>query len=403
MDIEDTIILHYSIPESRGGESRYKESVNWGALIRMALFHDVFPSIYKNFENEGWKGVPHNRVKQFHSLWKEHIARHIILVDELKSILGLFEKEGIKTVPLKGYLMGAMCYPDDILRAFKDIDIWVSPQDMPRAKMLLEGEGYVPVPYKSFETEAENKYNTPFYRYLPCNKRICVELHWKLAYFRDYSGVPERKCWKNCQRTLIYGNEFFTLLPEDLFIYLIVKIHATRYIYLKKFVDLYQFLACYESTLDWEYIRGELKEMGMINNFLFALSTMRMLFKESFKGKSQINSVKCTKRAKGSVRVYMFEKLINPVTILHGRYDSDLRHAFSLLLNDNFRDSIASFMRVLFPSRGGIAHRYKILPGSHKVYMYYLFNPIFIIYRLIRGFTVRSWGEINVKAIFLHD
>jgi hypothetical protein len=96
------------------------------------------------------------------------------------------------------------------------------------------------------------------------------------------------------------------------------------------------------------------------------------------------------KPAMGFLRFYLLSHIFNRQTILSGKYSRDLRQGFCLLLYDRLSQSITSPLRVLFPSAEGIAARYKLLPHSRKIYLYYCLNPFLIIYWLLRGLVVKS-------------
>jgi len=337
MTIEEQIILQYAIPRtpsnqedapclhgeeikrqrqadgSRIDRDRISVPVNWDQVLELALFHDVFPSVYRNLEDTGWREVPEDAVRKFREKWHEHLARNLILSHEMDRILELFARGGVKAIPLKGIFLARMLYPDTILRSFNDLDIWVRPSDAKRAGELLQQIGYeLRFGNNGQSYSAENEYSIPFHRYFP-HTRIYVDLHWSLAKSRDYPAIPEERWWQQAREGRISGQgsstrnfskqspseqrssdrgssdqmvsdqDFsgqcpFLLAPEDLFIYLTIQIHASAYCYLKHFVDIYQFLSRWGDQLDCKYIYQTARDIGIVNNLFFVLLTVRNLF-----------------------------------------------------------------------------------------------------------------------------
>lgn len=183
------------------------------------------------------------------------MARNIILFDELNNVLELFAKEAVKAIPLKGPILAGMLYPEATLRSFNDLDIWIRPKDMKKAGDLLQQVGY----RQEFSVDQryfpENDCHIVYGRYLTHGRRIRVELHWGLAKSRDYAKIPHERWWRRAEKVWIKYQKYFSLASEDMLIYLTIHMHSSSYIYLKQFVDLYQFFIHWGERLDWEYIQ----------------------------------------------------------------------------------------------------------------------------------------------------
>jgi len=299
-------------------QDRVLVPVNWDRVLELALFHDVFPSVYRRLDNTGWLAVPEEAVRKFRKNWHQHLARNLILSHEMDRVLELFAKGGVKAVPLKDIFLARLLYSNITLRSFHDLDIWIRPSDTERAGDLLQQIGYEPR-FTAAEQNysAENEYSIPFHRYLQ-HMRIYVDLHWSLAKSRDYPAIPEEHWWRQAReisisdqssitrnfsnqrssdQSSIYsgssdqnsndqsfsnknssGQRCFLLAPDDLLIYLTIQIHASTYCYLKHFIDIYQLLIRWGDRLDCRYIYHTAREMGMVNNLLFVLLTVRNLF-----------------------------------------------------------------------------------------------------------------------------
>ncbi|HUU41749.1 MAG TPA: nucleotidyltransferase family protein, partial [Desulfatiglandales bacterium] len=238
MTIEEHIVLQYALPRFNREDASWwwceevgcQGQVNWDRVLELALFHDVLPSVYRNLEDTGWLAVPDDAVRKFREKWHQHLARNLILSHELDRVLELFAKRRVKAIPLKGVLLAGLFYPDITLRSFSDLDIWVRPMDLKEAGEILRQTGYEPRFTLDQDYTADRDYSVEnvcdilFHRCLPQGSRIGIELHRCLAKPRDYPAIPEEKWWHQAQEVRINGQLYFSLAPEDMLIYLALKI-----------------------------------------------------------------------------------------------------------------------------------------------------------------------------------
>jgi len=405
LTIEEQIILQYAVPHhldkdpflslARKAPERWNK-VNWDQVLELALSHDVFPAVYQHLEKSGWEQIPDESVAKFRRQWGQHLARNIILSDELNRILGLFDREGIKAIPLKGVLLAGLFYPEISLRSFSDLDIWVRAADISRAGQILKQIGYREWFHLNGGGPIENVCDLLFYRRLPSGPRISVELHHGLLKTRDYPAIPEEKWWHQAQEVWVSGQHYFSLAPADMLMYLTIKIHDSAYCYLKQFIDLHQLLIFWGHKLDWGYIFQTAQKARILNNLFFVLFTLEHLFGPTDSFPALYRQVK---PPMGSWRIHLLEHILNRQTIIRGRYGRDLRKGFCLLLNDRLADSITSTLRVFFPSTRAICARYLIMPHSKRFYLYYGLNPLLIIYWLLRGLVVKSRDGDGLGAL----
>lgn len=391
MDIEEQIVLRGALPDWEEHQVAWLDKVlgdqreiQWGRVIELALFHEVFPSIYLHLKNLGWRIVPEAEVKRFHELWQRHLARNIILVEELNRLLALLAEEGVKVVILKGIILAGKFYPNLVARSFNDLDLWVRPEDMERVGKILRANGFESRVSYNLTKPIENDYATAFYKCFPKAGRIYIDLHWRLGKLRDYKMIPEDAWWEKALRVDINEQQYWSLAPEDMLIYLSMQIHASNYMHLKHFVDLHQFFI-FENNyrLNWDYIHRTAQDMGILINFYFMLLTTSRLF--------QLPDNVPVIRPKGRrLRLYFLNRLLNPQTIIQGRYGRDLRQGFCLLLQDRPINSVLSSLKILFPSRGALAARYRLWPQSKTIYLYYLLNPFLVLYWVIRGLIIKA-------------
>jgi hypothetical protein len=89
-------------------------------------------------------------------------------------------REGIPAAPLKGALLGEEIYGDPGLRPSADIDLLVSPEDLPRALKLLERRGYEP----SRERPWMNGLPLLHHALEPRQEGLpTIEVHWRIHWY----------------------------------------------------------------------------------------------------------------------------------------------------------------------------------------------------------------------------
>jgi hypothetical protein len=72
----------------------------------------------------------------------EHTRRNLLRTGELLRLLNLFAAQGVRFVPFKGPTLAAYAYGNLALRQFVDLDLLLTPADLPRARELLTQQGY---------------------------------------------------------------------------------------------------------------------------------------------------------------------------------------------------------------------------------------------------------------------
>jgi hypothetical protein len=148
-------------------------------------------------------------------------ARHNFrLLDELLTILKLFESNGIEVAPFKGPTLAILVYGNLGFREFSDLDILVRPDNVIKAKNLLCSIGYQPeiqLAGARLEHFIQSQHELLFRREADGNM---VELHWKIdsKYFSFSLNVQD--VWMRLKPVTIAGTTVMTLAREDLLLYL---------------------------------------------------------------------------------------------------------------------------------------------------------------------------------------
>lgn len=391
----------------------------WDSIIDISIFHGIMPLIYDALNKLAWYKIPKETIAKFQKLWQSHIARNIILFSEFDRLYASFSENSIDAIPLKGAFWARLLYPDENLREFNDFDFLIKPEDIKTAYAMLYAIGYRSSGSTDIGSEPENSRNIPFYKQLPCSKRVLLELHWRLGYSKDYT-FPLKQWWLNAIKIKTNGaaSSYHSFSMEDTLHYMTVNMHASRYMYLKLFVDLRQFLIINKGILDWNYIEKTIKKSGHFNNFCYAVIITGRLFPcidqnnidqdnselspqtlshptsaHSILAKSSqtnptsdhsssTHSVLVSLKLSGKARA--LQKILGRREILQGKYSGDARYLFLMLvINDRTSAILKSLIKNIFPSFSAVADRHSLRRNSAAKYFLYILTPFYSIFRLL--------------------
>ncbi len=237
-----------------------QKKLDWMALIRLAMRHEVMPLLYRSLQQVCPDSVPENILGPLRARYEVQAAKAQRLAEELARILPLFEAHGIPAVPYKGPALAQRLYGDLSLREFGDLDIMIHERDVPRAEDLIRRLGYELEGLKDTGTLAE---------YVRTNRELKfnrsdgtrLELHWRFAL--------RLACVKHDPERFLQRFEVIRLagaqapsLPLEVY-FLILSLHATKHKWrqLKLICDIAEILG--HAELDWRYVVREADDLGL--------------------------------------------------------------------------------------------------------------------------------------------
>ena len=240
-----------------------EKDVDWIALIRLAMRHEVMPLVYRNLQQVCPDSVPENIFEPLRTRYEAQAAQARRHAEELVRILPLFADHGISAVPFKGPALAQRLYGDLSLREFSDLDILILERDLPRAQDLIRRYGYE----FRFSVEDTDKLAEYIRTNLDCelvfynSDGMRLEMHWRFA--RRFACVqhdPERFL-QRCETIWLAGAQVPSLPLEVYF--LILSLHATKHKWqqLKLICDIAEILG--HADLDWKYVLREADDLGL--------------------------------------------------------------------------------------------------------------------------------------------
>ena len=189
---------------------------------------------------------------------KGKAIRKVILMDlERKAVLEKLDEAGIWYMPLKGSVLKEL-YPRVGMRQMADNDILYDASRSEDVREIMESLGFTTVMY------VKNQYNHDHYDKEPvCN----FEMHRALF----PPSAPEKLFlyYLNVRDRLVKdeGNGFgYHFTDEDFYLYMIAheyKHYSGGGTGLRSLLDTYLYLNKYGETLNWDYLSGELEQLGL--------------------------------------------------------------------------------------------------------------------------------------------
>lgn len=263
-----------------GGVPAYESfsSINGEELFNLALQQNVSSFLYPTLNKHREYIILD---EQFMHLWNETTlimaTRQISLIYGIRTILDLFNTNGIPAISLKGLVLKQL-YPQPELRNMGDLDLFIDEINMQKSIELLATHGYHPNSYDL---------NNPEYMHIEMRKlgSISVELHRTLWHPTKMKKRNNQlwfdHIWANKRLLEIEGFQYTALSPEDELINLVV--HLARHLMysrenLQQLCDIVLFINTYRHMLDLEYLDQTLISMDLFDFYQYLLLTCHLFF-----------------------------------------------------------------------------------------------------------------------------
>lgn len=278
---------------------------------------------------------------------------------ELAAVLRALSEAGLSAVAFKGAALAFGVYADPAFRTMGDLDLWVTAQEMERARQVLESRGYKsfclpgrpPALMVLFEGEIGLWSVKP--------DRGWVELHWgiyqgewlrRVANVSDLSPVRLRAISTN-----LAGEPTRVLAPEDAIIQSAVHTavnHQLSMFALRALIDVA--VMVHASMIDWSAVVQRARELRVATAVWLVLSLAVDLagLNEATEAVRQLQP--------SILRSRMIHWFANAETVVEMRNlsVSRWRYVYLLLLVDRVRDAFKLIGRTLWPEREWLELRY---------------------------------------------
>lgn len=252
--------------------------LDWRHLLAIANRNGLSPLLFRNLQLADDSIVP----KQvFAELWSRHrlLQRHNKeMLDELTTILRVFESCGIAAIPYKGPMLALQVYGDLALREFSDLDLLLKPVDILRAKEALHSIGYEPEFVLTPAVEGQLlRAHAHYHLMLSCESRnMLVELHWKTDAEFPVERSDDAKWWAGLGTTRLGDAEVRCFAPRELL--LVLCLHGSKHHWasLGWLVDVAELIR-QQPELDWSWILARAEALHAGRRLALGLHLLRRM------------------------------------------------------------------------------------------------------------------------------
>jgi len=243
-----------------------RPELRWDRVFEQASYHRVLPALYRALE--GRPEVPASIQSALRARYLRHCQRVMRFSAELATILECFKVQGIPVIAQKGPALGHWLYADSAMREFGDLDLLVTPSNVPGAVHVLRDLGYEK--NLQLSPRQEKAYLQSGYEYVFGRGREpnLVELQWNLLPGFYAVDVNIDKLFARSQQLEFNGCRARVLGPEEQMIFLCI--HAAKHQW-KRLGMLQDIAALAGFDLDWDSIVREARRTGTLRMLLISL------------------------------------------------------------------------------------------------------------------------------------
>ena len=237
-------------------------AVDWNALVDLSVDHGVMPLLHRCVMDHWRETVPsvvRDRLDQ-------QSAANAAVVDaflaELLELVNELAATGVAVLPLKGPIMASWLYGSAELRQFGDLDIFVAPDSVARARDMLRKRGY--------EFQSERRTDTLAVKASGAGN-IHVDLQWALARQVFRFPVKLEELWERSITIDVDGVAIHQPEPGDYL--LVLCAHGSKHCWssLIWIADIAAFLRMFGNDLDWVRLLGRAATVGGEKQLLLGL------------------------------------------------------------------------------------------------------------------------------------
>lgn len=323
-------------------KERFKD-IDWEHFLQLTLHHRVYPLLYKRIKELDGEFVPAKILGTLQKYYQKNIFQMLMLTGESESISRIFNDQKIRTLFLKGSILGAHLYGDLSLRTSSDIDILIPIEDLERAESTLLNLGYVKDDY-ILTVLNDWKWRHHHITFMHPEKKIKLEIHWRLNPGPSWNQSFE-DLWERKKGSSITDFPLHMLGEEDLFLFLVS--HGARHGWsrLRWLVDIDRLVS---RDLNWSCIKRLLKKYQLTQvggQALFLSSELLNSYNPS-ELKEISNSKKSKRLAEGAL--FYISQLIN----LHDKplpEEIANYHKSHLFLLMSFKQKVLFILSFLYP------------------------------------------------------
>lgn len=370
-DLEWAFLLSACSANSTGAltvESLSRSPFRWDRLLSLAENQGVLPLLCQALECLP-NSIPVEHFTSLAQKYKANLRKALILSAELIRVVDALAASQIEVMPYKGLVLAEVMYKDLALRQAGDIDLFLRPADLARAREILRALGYTP--HKQLSKLEERAYLRSGYEcaFDSAAGRNVLEIHWAIQprfYAVDFNL---EELFQRAATVSVAGREIKTLSSEDSFI--ILGLHAAKHLWerLIWICDLARIME--DEDLDWDQVGSVAKRLGIQRILGIGLVLTRRLLGATIPraAEKSIPADSEALRLAAQVESYLLSDKV---------LDVDSVAYFRMMLQ--LRENPSDRMRFL--------SRFILTPGPGEWSAFRLPSPLFPLYPIVRSFRL---------------
>ncbi len=248
--------------------------LDWERLARLADRHGVLPQVYSALAQAG--EAPCAALSGLRPMYERSVHQALWLTRELLRIIECFESHGIRALAHKGPALAQILYGNVTSRQFADLDILVSPDDLPKVRACLAELGYEAS--LKLSPREERAYIAAGYELVfdLGEHRNLLEIQWRILPRFYAVDFDIERLFDRAIAVDLCGRAVRTLCPEDLM--LVLCAHAAKHAWtqlswIREIGELSKSL-----QLDWDAIFNAAEQRGICRILAVSLTLANNLF-----------------------------------------------------------------------------------------------------------------------------
>lgn len=352
-----------------------RDVFDWEYVSASATSHGVAALLAYHLQSIASEVVPRSVLWQLQVENQQNSERCLWLAGELAKLAAAMQKAGVPCIPFKGPTLAITAYRDLGLRQFTDLDLFVRPRDVARAKDVLANDGFKPVRNLSSAREAA------FLRFdnacaFDNDREVLLDLHWRFSPVHSSLPLETDDFWQRLERVNIGKQTLFALSAEDLLLVLCCHGFTHQWERLIWVCDVATIIG-QRKNLDWTYLFRKAKRLGVLRIVLVGLMLAGEL------GASLPQQVRDRLEQNSTVRRCAEEVMIQLFTPRKDHLTSFEWLRSQLRMRERTRDKLISLLRIMLTPRD-YDLMFASVPASLSL-LYYLIRPI----RMARAYCLR--------------
>lgn len=263
---ETVFRLVQSTTASSEAKTRIHEIVrndpDWSQLLKLTTNHGLFPHLYymiQDIEHE----VPTEVYQTLRTRYERAALQNLQFAQRLHHVVETFDEHDIRTIPYKGPTLAEVAYGDVGRRWFGDLDFLVAEEDILRARVILQEQGYeqtnfLDIPPSHLVENSTFRWEREF-RFSNNDNEIQIELRPQFMGGDQSNAAIFEDLWERRTTVSVAGRPVQALSPEDRALLLLTHGAKHGWLRLSWICDI----ACVlQHSVDWELVLERAGDYG---------------------------------------------------------------------------------------------------------------------------------------------